>query len=264
MQQSAKQSAYFGQSPDPNTYAGNPSPHAAPPKKKRSGKNKEYDYFMKIVLVGQSSVGKSSLMLRFTDDKFNESYVNTIGVDFRFRTLQINDKRIKMQIWDTAGQEKFRTMTSTYYRGADAIIIVYDITDASTYDEINTYWTNELARNDVNTPFIVMVGNKKDLDSARRVPRPQSDFVPLRIGDKEWNVRTAETSAKSASGVHELFEELAKEFMVMKEENRRMRPSEGGIPDRESVGGSIGGPGGDPKLTKQAIKPDETKKGCKC
>lgn len=100
--------------------------------------NKEYDYLFKLVIIGNSGVGKSSVLLRFSDDQFNESYITTIGVDFRFKTLNVDGKNVKLQIWDTAGQERFRTITNAYYKGAHAyymkkknfrVVIVYDTTD---------------------------------------------------------------------------------------------------------------------------------------
>jgi len=102
--------------------------------------NKEYDYLFKIVIIGNSAVGKSSLLMRFTDDNFNESHLATIGVDFKFRILDVDGKVVKLQIWDTAGQERFRTITSAYYKGADAVIMVYDITNKTSFDEIENFW----------------------------------------------------------------------------------------------------------------------------
>jgi Ras-related protein Rab-1A len=90
---------------------------------------KEYDFLVKLVIVGDSGVGKSSLLLRFSDDQFVENYMATIGVDFRFKTLSIDGRRVKFQIWDTAGQERFRTITSAYYKGCHGIVLVYDITN---------------------------------------------------------------------------------------------------------------------------------------
>eukprot|EP00828_Plagiopyla_frontata_P045193 TRINITY_DN7656_c0_g1_i1.p2 TRINITY_DN7656_c0_g1~~TRINITY_DN7656_c0_g1_i1.p2 ORF type:complete len:140 (+),score=23.32 TRINITY_DN7656_c0_g1_i1:15-434(+) len=99
----------------------------------------EYDYMFKYVIIGNSGVGKSSLLLRFTDDSFSESYLTTIGVDFRFKTIKVQDKNIKLQIWDTAGQERFRTITNAYYKGADGIVVVYDTTCKSSFDDIDKY-----------------------------------------------------------------------------------------------------------------------------
>jgi len=96
----------------------------------------EYDYVFKLVLIGDSGVGKSCLLLRFADDTYTESHISTIGVDFKIRTIQLEGKTIKLQIWDTAGQERFRTITSSYYRGAHGIIVVYDTTDSETFEHV--------------------------------------------------------------------------------------------------------------------------------
>ena len=94
---------------------------------------RDYDHLFKLVLIGDSGVGKSCLLLRFADDQFTESYITTIGVDFRFKTISVGGKTVKLQIWDTAGQERFRTITSAYYRGADGIVIVYDSSDRDSF-----------------------------------------------------------------------------------------------------------------------------------
>ena len=95
-----------------------------------------YDYLFKLLLIGDSGVGKSSLLLRFSDDTYETNFNSTIGVDFKIKTVDLDDKVIKLQIWDTAGQERFRTITSSYYRGAHGIIVVYDTTDNETFEHV--------------------------------------------------------------------------------------------------------------------------------
>lgn len=115
-----------------------------------------------MVLIGDTGVGKSCLLLRFADDTFTENYISTIGVDFRFRTVKIDKKTIKLQIWDTAGQERFRTITSAYYRGADGIIMVYDVTSEESFRHIND-WLTEVNRYAAENTSKLIVGNKTDL-----------------------------------------------------------------------------------------------------
>ncbi|KAG2283198.1 hypothetical protein Bca52824_054418 [Brassica carinata] len=107
--------------------------------------NPEYDYLFKLLLIGDSGVGKSCLLLRFADDSYLDSYISTIGVDFKIRTVEQDGKTIKLQIWDTAGQERFRTITSSYYRGAHGIIVTYDVTDQESFNNVKQ-WLNEIDR----------------------------------------------------------------------------------------------------------------------
>ncbi|KAJ1619060.1 P-loop containing nucleoside triphosphate hydrolase protein [Pavlovales sp. CCMP2436] len=137
------------------------------------GMKPDYDYLFILVLIGDSGVGKSCLLLRFADDTWMDSYISTIGVDFKIRTIELDGKTIKLQIWDTAGQERFRTISSTYYRGAHGIIVVYDVTNGHSFGSV-TEWLaeiNKYARENVSK---LLVGNKSDLaiGEARQVGEP--------------------------------------------------------------------------------------------
>lgn len=129
--------------------------------------NREYDYLIKLVIIGNSSVGKSSVLLRFSDDQFSESYLTTIGVDFRFKTLNIDGRKVKLQIWDTAGQERFRTITNAYYKGADGIVLVYDITNSASFEDIERFWLNEVESYAEKDVELLLLGNKSDLADQR-------------------------------------------------------------------------------------------------
>merc|ERR1711988_2090585 len=131
--------------------------------KTMSGGHQEYDYLFKLLLIGDSGVGKSCLLLRFADDTYTETYISTIGVDFKIRTVEIDGKVIKLQIWDTAGQERFRTITSSYYRGAHGIIVVYDVTDGDTFRSVEQ-WLEEIERFAGPGVRKMIVGNKKDME----------------------------------------------------------------------------------------------------
>ena len=127
---------------------------------------KEYDYVFKILLVGNSAVGKSSLLMRFADDIFSDNFLPTIGVDFKIRTIQTGDSIVKLQMWDTAGQEKFKTITAAYYRGAQGVILTYDITDRKSFIDLQN-WLSEIGKYARENVVKILVGNKKDLESQR-------------------------------------------------------------------------------------------------
>ena len=114
------------------------------------------------MLLGDSCVGKSCILVRFADDEFNDNYSATIGVDFRFRSLNQLDRRIKLQIWDTAGQERYRTITNAYYKGADGIVLVFDLYKKSSFTNLDV-WLNEVRKHGKTDCEVVVIGNKKDL-----------------------------------------------------------------------------------------------------
>mmetsp|Transcript_27822 Transcript_27822/g.41062 ORF Transcript_27822/g.41062 Transcript_27822/m.41062 type:complete len:212 (-) Transcript_27822:319-954(-) len=175
------------------------------------GKQRDYDHLFKLVLIGDSGVGKSCLLLRFADDAFTESYISTIGVDFRFRTVKIDKKTVKLQIWDTAGQERFRTITSAYYRGADGIIMVYDVTCQESFEHVND-WLKEVNRYASEGTCKLLVGNKSDRTADKVVTAEQAKEFADELG-----IAFLETSAKSAKNVEEAFLTMAGELVKQRE-----------------------------------------------
>jgi Ras-related protein Rab-1A len=165
--------------------------------------NSEYDYLFKLLLIGDSGVGKSCLLLRFADDTYTESYISTIGVDFKIRTIELDGKTIKLQIWDTAGQERFRTITSSYYRGAHGIIVVFDVTDQESFNNVKQ-WLHEIDRYACQNVKKLLVGNKCDLVSKRAVPTEQAKEFADGLG-----IQYLETSAKNATNVENAFTTMA-------------------------------------------------------
>lgn len=168
--------------------------------------NPEYDYLFKLLLIGDSGVGKSCLLLRFADDTYTESYISTIGVDFKIRTIDLDGKTIKLQIWDTAGQERFRTITSSYYRGAHGIIIVYDVTDQESFTNVKQ-WLQEIDRYASTNVSKLLVGNKCDLTNKKVV-----DFTTAKEYADQLQVPFLETSAKNATNVEQAFMTMAAEI----------------------------------------------------
>jgi len=166
----------------------------------------EYDYLFKLLLIGDSGVGKSCILLRFADDTFSESYISTIGVDFKIQTITIDGKIVKLQIWDTAGQERFRTITSSYYRGAQGIIIVYDVTDKESFQNVKN-WLEEIEQNAGTDVKKMLVGNKSDLRSSRVVDVETGK----QLADK-LDIPFIETSALDSTNVSEAFHLMAKEI----------------------------------------------------
>ncbi|CEH15061.1 gtp-binding protein ypt1 [Ceraceosorus bombacis] len=168
--------------------------------------NPEYDYLFKLLLIGDSGTGKSCLLLRFADDTYTESYISTIGVDFKIRSLEFEGKTIKLQIWDTAGQERFRTITSSYYRGAHGIIVVYDVTDQDTFANVKQ-WLSEIDRYATEGVNKLMVGNKNDLTSKKVV-----EYNVAKEFADQLNIPFLETSAKTSENVEACFLAMAKQI----------------------------------------------------
>ncbi|KAL2557498.1 Ras-related protein RABA2b [Forsythia ovata] len=166
----------------------------------------EYDYLFKIVLIGDSGVGKSNILSRFTRNEFCLESKSTIGVEFATRTLQIEGKTVKAQIWDTAGQERYRAITSAYYRGAVGALLVYDITKRQTFDNVQR-WLRELRDHADSNIVIMMAGNKSDLNHLRAV----SDQDGQTLAEKE-GLSFLETSALEAHNVEKAFHTILTEI----------------------------------------------------
>ncbi len=163
----------------------------------------QHDHLFKIIIIGDSTVGKTCILARFSDDFYTESALTTIGIDFKTRTLLINNKIIKLQIWDTAGQERFRTITTTYYRGSNAIFLVYDITSKDSFDNIIT-WLTECNRHASTNVTKMLLGNKCDAESQRQITYEQGK----NLADKN-NIEFMETSAKENTNIQEAFMRMA-------------------------------------------------------
>jgi len=166
----------------------------------------QFDYLFKVLLIGDSGVGKSSLLLRYSENNFSDAYISTIGVDFKIKTLHLDDKAVKLQIWDTAGQERFRTITASYYRGAQGIIVVYDVTNQASFDNIRK-WLEEISRYAGSNVTRLLVGNKADLVEKRVVGAQMAEDLSQHLG-----ISHVETSARSSANVEEAFHLLAQEI----------------------------------------------------
>uniref|UniRef100_A0ACD5XF67 Uncharacterized protein n=1 Tax=Avena sativa TaxID=4498 RepID=A0ACD5XF67_AVESA len=166
----------------------------------------EYDYLFKIVLIGDSGVGKSNILSRFTRNEFCLESKSTIGVEFATRTLQIEGKTVKAQIWDTAGQERYRAITSAYYRGAVGALLVFDITKRQTFDNVER-WLRELRGHADANIVVMLVGNKSDLNHLRSVPEEDSQAFSEKEG-----LSFLETSAMEAVNVEKAFHTVLSEI----------------------------------------------------
>ena len=172
----------------------------------------EYDYIFKVLLIGNSDVGKSSLILRYVDQIWNDVFVPTIGVDFKVKSLEIEKKSIKLQIWDTAGQERFRNVISSYFKGAHGILLIFDITSRGSFKELEN-WLGEVERNASSQILKILIGNKCDLEEEREISKDEGEAFAMRNG-----MQYIETSAKINTNVNEAFEALAK---IMVEYNNK-------------------------------------------
>eukprot|EP01103_Thecamoeba_quadrilineata_P000383 TRINITY_DN10321_c0_g1_i1.p1 TRINITY_DN10321_c0_g1~~TRINITY_DN10321_c0_g1_i1.p1 ORF type:complete len:220 (+),score=39.65 TRINITY_DN10321_c0_g1_i1:150-809(+) len=178
-----------------------------------ASKPNEYDYLFKIILIGSSGVGKTSLLTRFVDDRFDQEQVNTIGVDFKIKTLDVDGKKIKLQLWDTAGQERYKTVTNAYFRGSHGIILAYDTTSQTTFEGIE-HWLGEVHKYAPRNVVKLIVGTKCDLSDKRQVETSHvASFA------EQHKTLFIESSAYDATNVSEAFN------LIVKQIKQRIRSS---------------------------------------
>jgi len=165
--------------------------------------DEECDDLYKLLLIGDSGVGKSCILLRFVDGTYTDTVISTIGVDYKNRIIDLHDQKIKLQIWDTAGQERFRTITSSYYRGAHGIIVVYDVTDQQTFNNVKQ-WLQEIERYASDNVIKLICGNKVDLSANKLVDQATAQEMADQMG-----VKFMETSAKDGTNIEAAIKMLA-------------------------------------------------------
>ena len=168
----------------------------------------EEEIVYKVLLLGDSSVGKTCFLLRYCDKSFQDVHLSTIGLDYRLKTITLkNNKNIKLQIWDTAGQDRFRAITKNYYKSANGVLLIYDISNLQTYENAKN-WISQIREEANPNVIIYLVGNKIDLPKEKRV-------VNIEDGEKiaeEFEIKFKEASAKSGTNVNEIFEELVEQI----------------------------------------------------
>ncbi|XP_059504322.1 ras-related protein Rab-3C isoform X1 [Stegostoma tigrinum] len=164
--------------------------------------DQNFDYMFKLLIIGNSSVGKTSFLFRYADDSFTSAFVSTVGIDFKVKTVFRNEKRIKLQIWDTAGQERYRTITTAYYRGAMGFILMYDITNEESFNAVQD-WSTQIKTYSWDNAQVILVGNKCDMEDERIVSVERGKQLADQLGFEFF-----ETSAKDNINVKQTFERL--------------------------------------------------------
>jgi small GTP-binding protein len=173
----------------------------------------KYEYLFKIILIGNSGVGKSSILQRYMKQTFSPNYKITIGVDFLMKSLKINDQIVKLQVWDTAGQEKYRSMISSYYRGAHVALIVFDLTSHTSFEAL-PLWIENFYKNGPEQKNTILIGNKKDLVEERQVTQEEAELF-----SQTNNMIYFETSAKEGNNIDYVFNYTAEKLLEFYKSN---------------------------------------------
>ena len=165
------------------------------------------EFLFKILLLGDSGVGKSSIILRYIENNFSQNLMNSIGVDFKLKNIEVKGKKVKLQVWDTAGQERFRTITTSYYKGAQAIIVVFDITDRDSFEHVKN-WMADVDKFAKEGVLRILAGNKCDLEHMRKISKDEGKELASKYG-----IQYIETSAKETTNIEELFFNTTETFL---------------------------------------------------
>ncbi len=187
-------------------------------------KGPRYDRLIKVLVIGDSGAGKSSLMFRVADDTFTPSFITTIGVDYKDKMFDIDGQPIKAQIWDTAGQDRFRSITTAYFRGAHCVVFVFDLTDDKSFNNIKN-WVSTLKMHASNPVNMLMIGNKTDLKEIRLIDYERAEELA-----KQNGMEYIETSAKTGKNVYDAF------FSIVKATKDRLDQYDKEMPAKSAVG----------------------------
>ena len=164
------------------------------------------EHLVKILMIGESAVGKSCLIQRFTKNEFSMHHTSTIAIDFKMKVIDIDGTKIKMQIWDTAGQERFNTLTSGFFKGSDGIVLTYSLTDEKSFQCVNK-WMDQIQKLAPADVKVLLIGNKSDLEEERKVTREEGEAMA-----EKHKVKFYEASAKTGENIQELFHDIGKQI----------------------------------------------------
>ena len=178
------------------------------------------DYIFKLLCLGETGVGKTCVILRYSDNKFTKHQMSTVGIDFKIKVIEYKTKQIKLIIWDTAGQERFRNITNQYYNGADGIILIYDVTNRNSFNNV-TYWINQIASKSDRTKIgLILVGNKTDDEKSRVITKEEGEIL-----GKNNEIDFMETSAFTNYNINECFDcvidQIFKKKGIVIEQNKK-------------------------------------------
>mmetsp|Transcript_24896 Transcript_24896/g.25117 ORF Transcript_24896/g.25117 Transcript_24896/m.25117 type:complete len:208 (-) Transcript_24896:294-917(-) len=185
-----------------------------------------YDIHIKLLMLGDQGVGKTCILLRYCHDSFSSTFITTIGIDFKIKTVDVDGMRTRLQIWDTAGQERFRNITISYFKGAHGVVLVYDITERATFDSIS-HWMEQIQEHADDAVNVILIANKSDRETDRKVTREEGVALA-----RKYDIPFLEVSAKNNVNISHLFETIARST-----KNRLIQPEEqkGKIKENKNV-----------------------------